>query len=79
MLLTGDLVYFQLAGIFVWWGTPAAFQVVTRALSWELWHALSSRTLMYVDDIIGIGFAKDIEEDILPQHGRSSGIDGDST
>ena len=33
MLLTGDLVYFQLAGIFGWSGTPAAFQVVTRAIS----------------------------------------------
>ena len=25
MLLTGDMVYFQLAGIFGWSGTPAAF------------------------------------------------------
>lgn len=64
MLLTGDLVYFQLAGIFGWSGTPAAFQVVTRAISWELRHALKSRTVMYVDDIIGIGFASDIEEDL---------------
>ena len=36
MLLTGDVVYFQIAGIFGWSGTPAAFQVVTRAIAWEL-------------------------------------------
>ena len=33
MLLTGDLVYLQIAGTFGWAGTPAAFQVVTRAIS----------------------------------------------
>ena len=64
MLLTGDLVYFQLAGIFGWSGTPAAFQVVTRAISWELKHALRSRTLMYVDDIIGVCFAEDVDTDL---------------
>ena len=65
MLLTDDLVYFHLAGIFGWAGTPAAFQVVTRAISWELYHALQSRILMYVDDIIGVGFVKDIENDLV--------------
>ena len=64
MLLTDDLVYLQLAGIFGWSGTPAAFQVVTRAISWELRAKLRSRTLMYVDDIVGIGFAKDIPADL---------------
>ena len=64
MLLTGDLVYLQIAGIFGWAGTPAAFQVVTRAISWELRYALRSRTLMYVDDIIGVCFAEDVEEDL---------------
>ena len=64
MLLTGDRVYLQIAGIFGWSGTPAAFQVVTRAISWEMKHALRSRTLMYVDDIVGVGFAEDIEADL---------------
>jgi hypothetical protein len=64
MLLTGDLVYLQIAGIFGWAGTPAAFQVVTRAISWELRHALQSSTLMYVDDIIGGCFAEDVEKDL---------------
>lgn len=64
MLLTGDLVYLQIAGIFGWTGTPAAFQVVTRAISWELKHALRSQTLMYVDDIIGVCFADDVDKDL---------------
>ena len=54
MLLTGDLVYLQIAGIFGWAGTPAAFQVVTQAIAWELQSRLQSRTVMYVDDIIGV-------------------------
>ena len=69
MLLTGDRVYLQMAGIFGWAGTPAAFQVVTRAISWELKHALRSRTLMYVDDIIGVGFVQYIKEDLATTRG----------
>ena len=64
MLLTGNLVYFQMAGIFGWAGTPAAFQVVTRAITWELENSLHSATLMYVDDIIGVGVNSEIEEDL---------------
>ena len=65
MLLTGDIVYLQIVGIFGWSGTPAAFQVVTRAMLWELRHALQSRTLMYVDDVIGVCFAADLEADLV--------------
>ena len=57
MEVTQDLVYLQIAGIFGWSSTPAAFQVMTCALQWELSHTLQSRVLMYVDDIIGICFA----------------------
>jgi hypothetical protein len=64
MLLTDDLVYLQIAGIFGWAGTPAAFQVVTRAISWEMKHALRSSTLMYVDDIIGVCFTHEVDEDL---------------
>lgn len=39
-------------------------RVVTQATSIELCHLLRSRTLMYVDDIIGVGMAGVIEEDI---------------
>jgi hypothetical protein len=64
-LLMDDLVYFQLVGIFGSAGTPAAFQVVTRAICWELRHALRSRTLMYVDDVIGICFVDEVKADLL--------------
>ena len=64
MLLTEDVVYFQLAGIFGWSGTPAAFQVVTRAITWELRHALRSKTVMYVDDIIGVCLEEDLPTDL---------------
>jgi hypothetical protein len=64
MLLSGDLVYLQMVGIFGWSGTPAAFQVVTRAITWELRHALRSRTIMHVDDIMGVCFAEDPEADL---------------
>ena len=50
LLLTDDLVYLQLVGIFGRSGTPAAFQVVKRAIAWELRSRLQSRTVMYVDD-----------------------------
>ena len=65
MMLTDDLVYLQIAGIFGWSGTPACFQVVTRAISYELQHRLASASIMYVDDIIGVGLARDIENDLL--------------
>ena len=63
MLLTVDLVYFQIAGIIGWSGTPAAFKVVTRAVAWELRHALRSSTLMYVD-VLGVCFKEDLSEDL---------------
>ena len=72
MLLIGNLVYFQIAGIFGWAGTPAAFQVVTRATTWELENCLHSATLMYVDDIIGVGVESEIKEDLRKTFARNS-------
>jgi hypothetical protein len=64
MMLTDNLVYFQIAGIFGWAGTPAAFQVITRAVSWELRDRLKSASIMYVDDIIGVGLEEDLSADL---------------
>jgi hypothetical protein len=64
ILLTEDLVYLQIAGIFGWAGTPAAFQVVTRAITWELRHSLQSDVMMYVDDIIGVGMVDHVRTDL---------------
>lgn len=65
MELTDDLIYLQICGIFGWSSTPAAFQVVTRALKWEFKSRLKSNTEMYVDDVIGVCFAEDVESDIV--------------
>ena len=64
MLLTDDVVYFQIAGTFGWSGTPAAFQVVTRTIAWELRHSLRSSTLIYVDDVIGVCLEEDLPADL---------------
>jgi hypothetical protein len=65
MLLSDDLVYLQMVGIFGWSGTLAAFQVVTRAITWELRHALRSHTVMHVDDVMGVCFADELEADLV--------------
>jgi hypothetical protein len=65
MMLTDGLVYFQTAGIFGWGGTPASFQVVTRAIRFELAATLHSSTLMYVDDIIGVGMRQHVPTDLI--------------
>ena len=71
-----DLVVFFLCGTFGWGGTPYAFQVVTRAITWELNEGtrnddngapqprLSGRALMYVDDIAGVSFNDNVEDDL---------------
>jgi hypothetical protein len=52
MEMSDDRVIFFICGIFGWSGTPAAFQVYTRAILHELLHKLKGKALMYVDDII---------------------------
>ena len=63
--VTGGLVYLQIAGIFGWACTPAAFQTITRAIKWELSRSLKSSFEMYVDDIIGVCFEEDLAEDLI--------------
>jgi hypothetical protein len=76
MLLSDDLVYLQMVGIFGRSGTPAAFQVVTRAITWELRHALRSRTVTYVDDVMGVGFKEDLEADLITARGICTSLLG---
>lgn len=76
MMLTEELVYFQIAGIFGWTGTPAAFQVITRAITFELRHCLRSSVSMYVDDIIGVGMAEFIAEDLQQAKDTCNGLLG---
>ena len=69
MEVTGDLVHLQIAGIFGWACTTAAFQVVTCAIKWELTHILQSCVDMYVDDIIGVCFDKDLRSNLIHSRG----------
>jgi hypothetical protein len=57
------LMYFHLCGVFGWSCTPAAFQVVTRAVVWELRHKLKGKAVMHVDDILGICLRSQLDHD----------------
>jgi hypothetical protein len=79
MMLTDSLVYLQIAGIFGWAGTPAAFQVITRAIKWELNHALHSSVTMYVDDVIGVCMECDLASDLALTRAICTGLLGPSS
>ena len=64
MEMSNDRVMFFICGIFGWTGTPAAFQVLNRAILHELSYKLKGRALMYVDDIIIVTRIKDVNFDI---------------
>lgn len=55
-----DVVLFYTCGIFGWTGTPAAFQVVTRACIFELTRMIRGRLKMYTDDILGVCMRTDL-------------------
>jgi hypothetical protein len=78
-----DLVIFFLCGTFGWGGTPYAFQVVTRALVWELNSPLGTvgsrlrgKALMYVDDLAGVSFEDDLQHDLGVAHALIEGLLG---
>ena len=62
--LTDDLAMFFTCGLFGWTGTPAALQVVTRAIVWELGQVLRGRIKMYTDDLIGICLRSDLQSEM---------------
>jgi hypothetical protein len=64
MALSNERVFIFLCGVFGWTGTPAAFQVVTRALTFEMNHKLRGSVMMYVDDIMGVCLRKDLTHDM---------------
>jgi hypothetical protein len=61
--LVGGLVIIFMCGLFGWSATPAAFQVVTRAIVFEMAIQLSGRSRMYVDDILGVTLKSNLESD----------------
>ena len=72
--MSDDLVIFFLCGIFGWNATPAAFQVVTRALLFEFQKRVKGNVNMYVDDVIGICLHKDVAHDIMVVRSISDGL-----
>ena len=64
MNLVGNLIIFFLCGVFGWSCTPFAFQVVTRAIMFELRKILYGLIVMYVDDIFGICLRAHLERDL---------------
>jgi hypothetical protein len=64
MNLTGGLVIVVLCGLFGWTGTPFAFQVVTRAILFELLLVTLGALLMYVDDMMGVCFETDLTREL---------------
>ena len=64
MEISRERIFIHLCGIFGWTCTPAAFQVVSRGMQWELKHLLKLRCKMYVDDIVGVCMANDLSTEI---------------
>ena len=66
--LPGDFIAFFLGGTFGWGAMPFAFQVITRAVQWELnegsKYRIKGQCLMYVDDICGVSFHDEVESDL---------------
>jgi hypothetical protein len=64
MELVGGLCVIFLVGTFGYTGTPAAFEVVTRALRFELVKRLIGMLLgVYVDDAMGTAWREDMSRD----------------
>lgn len=63
MEMTDGRVIIFICGIFGWTGTPAAFQVITRSLTFELKHILQGDVIMYSDDILVITLKKYLTSD----------------
>jgi hypothetical protein len=76
--LTGDIIMLFLCGIFGWTGTPPAFQVINRAVMFELEKdgVLAGVLSMFADDLIGFCFVKDLEHDMNTAENLCIGLMG---
>jgi hypothetical protein len=62
--LAGEAVIMFLCGVFGWSGTPAAFQVVSRALKVQINISISGQVTIYVDDLFGVSLRRTVDDDI---------------
>jgi hypothetical protein len=67
---------FLICGFFGWTATPAAFQVITRALLFELRRTTKGRVTKYVDDTIGICLRWHLEEEKARANALFTGLLG---
>ena len=64
MELSDDLLIFFLSGDFGWSCTPNAFQIISRALLFALRLLLVGSVLIYVDDLMGVCWSKDLQSEL---------------
>lgn len=64
MELSEDILIFFLCGVFGWSCTPFAFQVISRALLFELRLLLVGMILIYVDDLMGVCWRRDLKSEL---------------
>jgi hypothetical protein len=62
--LTESNIVFFLCGTFGWSGTPASFQVVSRAIKYEVNKKISGTSDIYVDDLFGISLKARSNQDV---------------
>ena len=75
--LVKDITIIFLCGLFGWSSTPAAFQVITRAIIFELGLILLGMALMYVDDIVGVSERSELQHDLDAARGVCTNLLGD--
>lgn len=78
-MANGHVVFFG-CGIFGWTAMPAAFQVVNRAIVWELSQpgVLAGLMKMYTDDAIGVCLDKDLLHDLKVTRDLCTNLLGDN-
>ena len=76
-LVIGVTIIF-LCGLFGWSSTSAAFQVITRAILFQLKALLLGLALMYVDDIIGVSARVHVGHDLDAARGVCTELLGDN-
>lgn len=59
----GNLIFFM-CGVFGFTGTPAAFQVVSRVIKFEVNRLITGRMDIYVDDMFGISLRVHVDKDV---------------
>ena len=77
--LTDDLVIIHLVGIFGWLGMPFAFNVLSRTLLILIFHAISGKADMYVDDVMGCSTTASLDEDMHAAHNAITGLAGEDS